>query len=286
LAKARLITSHTAADEYIRVEPILFCSQLIRHDYFGRIRDVLAGEAPEGRTAYQMYRLAKYAERVNCPHICRYALDSAASDVDGAGVEVMEDMACMYLELASHQKAIDIYEKIVEQAFDANEAQKAQFKIIKIYAEQLKLYDKAIQECQQFLKKFPDSTQVSEVEFMIGKLAYLDTDYAGVTGQLDSFRRKYPNSPHVGQAMMFAALSRMAEGATGDAIDRFTKIIRMFPDSDLAARSKLLIGYTHVSGQKYSQALETFRQLIEQYPKSRYVERAKSFIERLSRLSP
>jgi len=280
------VISHAVVDEYIRIEPILFCSRLIQHNNFGRIRDVLAGEAPEGRSMYQMYRLAKYAKRVNYPHICRYALDSAVVDVDTAGVELMEGMAGMYLQIASHQKAIEIYERIVEQDFDTNEAQKAQLKIITIYAEQLKLYDKAIRECQKFLEKFSDSTQVSEVEFLIGKLAYFAADYASVTGQLDSFQRKYPNSPQVGQAMMFAALSRMSEGIDGDAIDRFTEIIQKYPNSDLAARSKLLIGYIYVSGQKYSRALETFKQLIEQYPKSQYVERAKGFIERLSRFSP
>jgi len=286
LAKTRLMTSHAVADECIRIEPVLFCSQMIQHDYFGRIRDILAGEAPEGRTAYQMYRLARYAKRVNCPHICRSALDSAAAEVDAADVELMQGMARMYLEVASHQKAIEIYGRIVEEVADTSEAQKAQFEIIKIYAEQLKLYDKAIQECQKFLKKFSDSTQVSEVEFLIGKLAYLNSDYAGATGQLDSFQRKYPHSPQVGQAMMFAALSRMSEGASDDAIDRFTEIVRRYPNSDLAARSKLLIGYAQVSGQRYSQALETFRQLVEQYPKSQYVEQAKGFIERLSRFSP
>jgi outer membrane protein assembly factor BamD (BamD/ComL family) len=286
LAKRKLDISHAAADEYIRIEPILFCSRLIQHDNFGRIRDVLAGEAPEGRSMYQMYRLARYARRVNYPDICRYALDGAAVDVGAAGVEIMEGMAGMYLEMASHQKAIEIYDRIVEQAIDTQKAQKAQLKIITIYAEQLKLYDKAIEECQKFLGKFSDSTQASEVEFLIGKLAYLDADYASVTGQMDSFQRKYPNSPQVGHAMMFAALSRMSEGIDDDAIDRFTEIIRKYPNSDLAARGKLLIGYIYVSGQKYSRALETFKQLIEQYPKSQYVERAKGFIERLSRFSP
>jgi outer membrane protein assembly factor BamD (BamD/ComL family) len=285
LAKTKLAISNTVNDEYIRIEPVLFCSRLIQHDNFGRIRDILAGQAPEGRSMYQMYRLALYAGRVNYPHICRYALDSAAADIDTAGVELMKGMAGMYLEIANHQKAIEIYERIVEQDFDTNEAQKAQFEIIGIYAEQLKLYDKAIRECQKFLTKFSDSTQVSEVEFLIGKLAYLDADYDGVTGQLDSFQRKYPKSPHVGQAMMFAALSRMAQGIDSDAIDRFTEIIQKYPNSDLAARSKLLIGYIYVSGQKYSLALETFKQLIEQYPKSQYVKRARSFIERLSRFS-
>lgn len=149
----------------------------------------------------------------------------------------------------------------------------------------LVLADTAIKECQQFLKKFSDSEQVSQVEFLIGKLAYLNKDYTGATGQLDSFQRKYPNSPQIGQAMMLAALGRMSEGAADDAIDRFTEIIRRFPDNDIAARSKLLMGHAQVSEQKYAQALETFRQLIEQYPKSQYVEHAKSFIERLSRIS-
>jgi outer membrane protein assembly factor BamD (BamD/ComL family) len=285
LAKRRLVISHALADEYIRIEPVLFCSRLIQRDHFRRIRDVLAAEVPEDRSMYQMYRLAKYAKRVNNLHICRYALDSAAAEVATANVELLEGMAGMYLEVASHQKAIEIYKRIVEQPFDVQGAQNAQFKIIRIYAEQLKLYDKAIQECQKFLEKFSDSTQVSEIEFLIGKLAYLDGDYTSVTGQLDSFQRKYPDSPHVGQAMMFAALSRMSQGIDVDAIDRFTEIIQKYPNSDLAARSKLLIGYIHVSGQKYSRALETFKQLIEQYPKSQYAERAKSFVKRLSRFS-
>jgi outer membrane protein assembly factor BamD (BamD/ComL family) len=286
LAKKRLAFSHAVADEYIRIEPILFCSRMIRYDNFARIRNVLAVESPEGRSLYQMYRLALYARRVNSPRICRYALDSAAAETDTADVEILEEMAGIYLEMADHQKAIGIYERIVEQAFDTLDAHNAQFKIIGIYAEQLKLCDKAIEECQKFLKMFPDSIQVSEIEFLIGKLSYLDADYASVTGQMDSFQRKYPNSPQVGQAMMFAALSRMSEGIDSDAIDRFSEIIRKYPNSDLAARSKLLIGYIHVSGQKYSRALETFKQLIEQYPESQYVERAKSFVERLNRFSP
>jgi TolA-binding protein len=85
--------------------------------------------------------------------------------------------------------------------------------------------------------------------------------------------------------MMLAALGRMSEQATDDAIDRFTEIIRKYPNSDMAARSKLLIGHALVSEQKYSRALETFKQLIEQYPKSQYVESARNFIERLSRIS-
>jgi TolA-binding protein len=234
-----------------------------------------------------MYRFASFSQEMGQPYMTRKALDIAVQQIDNVGgnIGLLENIADMYLKGNSNQKAIEIYEKIVAQATDADKAHKAQFEIIKVYAEQLKLYDKAIQECQQFLKKFSDSEQVSQVEFLIGKLAYLNEDYTGAVGQLDSFQRKYPNDPEVGQAMMLAALGRMSERATDDAIDRFTEIIQRYPNSDIAARSKLLIGHAQVSEQKYSLALETFRQLVEQYPKSQYVEHAKSFIERLGRIS-
>ncbi|MBW7989248.1 MAG: tetratricopeptide repeat protein [Planctomycetes bacterium] len=286
LADARLKESN-GFRKLLNLEPVIFAAQLLDKGSFEQISKSLVAAAQQEYTKGLIYRFAKFSQEVGQPYMTRMALNVAVRQIDNAGgnVELLENIADMYLKGNSHQKAIEIYERIVEEASDANEAQKAQFEIIKVYAEQLKLYDKAIQECQKFLKNFSGSEQVSQVEFLIGKLAYLNKDYTGATGQLDSFQRKYLNSPEVGQAMMLAALGRMSERATDDAIDRFTEIIQTYPNSDMAARSKLLIGHALVSEQKYSQALETFRQLVEQYPKSQYVEHAKSFIERLSRIS-
>ena len=287
LAKVRL-TKSSGFKKLLNLEPIIFTAQLLDKGSFKQIRKALAATTPQEYAKGLMYRFAEFSQGVGRPYMTRMALNVAVQQIDNAGgnVELLENIADMYLKGDSHQKAIEIYERIVAEASDANKAQKAQFEIIKVYAEQLRLYDKAIQECQKFLKKFSGSTQVSQVEFLIGKLAYLNKDYTGATGQLDSFQRKYPNSSQVSQAMMLAALGRMSERATDDAIDRFTEIIQRYPNSDMAARSKLLIGHAQVSEQKYSQALETFRQLVEQYPKSQYVEHAKNFIERLSRVSP
>ncbi len=273
--------------KHLSLEPVLFAAQLLDKGSFEQISKSLVAATPQEYTKGLIYRFARFSQEVGQPYMTRMALDVAVRQIDNAGgnVELLENIADMYLKSNSHQKAIEIYERIVAEASDANEAQEAQFEIIKVYAEQLKLYDKALQECQKFLKKYSDSTKVSQVEFLIGKLAYLNKDYTSATGQLDSFQRKYPNSSEVGQAMMLAALGRMSERATDDAIDRFTEIIQRYPNSDMAARSKLLIGHAQVSEQKYSKALETFRQLVEQYPKSQYVEHAKSFIERLSRIS-
>ncbi len=286
LADARLKESNDFR-KFPNIEPVIFAAQLLDKGSFEQINKSLVAATQQEYTKGLIYRFARFSEEVGQPYMTRMALDVAVRQIDNAdgNVELLENIADMYQKSNSHQMAIEIYERIVADASDANEAPEAQFKIIKVYAEQLKLYDKAIQECQKFLNKFPDSTKVSQVEFLIGKLAYLSKDYTGATGQLDSFQRKYPNSPEIGQAMMLAALGRMSEQATEDAIDRFTEIIRKYPNSDIAARSKLLIGHALVTEQKYSRALETFKQLIEQYPKSQYVEHARSFIERLSRIS-
>jgi len=283
----RQLTAPNNFKEFLNFEPLVFMAQLLREDSFEQIRKALAAAVPREYAKGQMYRFAKFAEQVRHPYMARMALDAAVQQIDSASgnVQLLEDIAKMYLRCNNYQKAIEIYERIVEQVSDSNEVEQAKLKIIDIYAEQLRLYDRAILECQRFLKKFADSPKAAQIELLIGKLAYLDKDYAGAVGQLDLFQRKYPDSPKVSEAMMLAAISRMSEGNTRDATDRFTEIIQKYPKGELAARSKFLIGYSQVSEQKYSQALETFRQLIEQFPKSEYREQAQNLIHRLSKIS-
>jgi TolA-binding protein len=284
-AKRRLAGSGTK--EYVSsLDSLLFAAQILGEESFDRIKEILSSMSDLDGVNNRMYRLSVFAQRVRRLDLARSALDAAASDqYFAANIEILERIAEMYLEASNHQKAIDAYERTVAKLEDAGKARIVQLKIIDIYAESLKNYDKAIQECQKFIRMHPDGAQTSQVEFLMGKLTYLDKDYAGAVGQLDGFLKRYPEHPQVGQAMLLAGLSRMAEGNTQEAIGRLTEVIRRYPDDDLAARSKFLIGYAQVSGQQYGTALETFKQLIEQFPKSQYVAQAQSLIDRLSRVS-
>jgi len=284
-AKRRLAGSGTK--EYVSsLDSLLFAAQILGEESFDRIKEILSSMSDLDGVNNRMYRLSVFAQRVRRLDLARSALDAAASDqYFAANIEILERIAEMYLEASNHQKAIDAYERTVAKLEDAGKARIVQLKIIDIYAESLKNYDKAIQECQKFIRMHPDGAQTSQVEFLMGKLTYLDKDYAGAVGQLDGFLKRYPEHPQVGQAMLLAGLSRMAEGNTQEAIGRLTEVIRRYPDDDLAARSKFLIGYAQVSGQQYGTALETFKQLIEQFPQSQYVAQAQSLIDRLSRVS-
>jgi TolA-binding protein len=264
--------------------PLFFGAQVLSEDSFERIRERFSSLGEAQDAADQMYRFAVFAQNLKRTDLAASALDAAAASA--SRVEVLEEIAGMYLAASHPQKAIDVYGKVSTLAKDPGRARAALLRSADLYGENLKNYDKAVQKCEEFVQKYPDSPEVSQVEFLLGKYAYLRKDYAGAVGQLDGFRRKYPEHSQVGPALMLAALSRMAEGNTPEAIGRFREIIRRYPDSDLAARSKFLTGYAQVSAQQYAAAMETFRQLIEQFPESPYVPQAQNLLERLSKVSP
>jgi outer membrane protein assembly factor BamD (BamD/ComL family) len=281
----RRLAENETKERMSSLDSLLFAAQVLGDEPFDRIKANLSALPDVGGAKDRMYRLAVFAQKAGRFDLARRALDAAADDLSSADTDVLEGIAGMYLAASNHKKAIDAYERLVAIAEDRGKARSVQLAIIDIYAEDLKNYDKAIQECQEYIQAYPSSAQTSRVEFRMGKLSYLGRDYAGAVGQLDGFRRRYPEHPQVGQAMLLAGLSRMAEGNTQEAIGRFSEIIRRSPDGELAARSKFLIGYAQVSSQKYRAALETFEQLIEQFPESQYVSQAQSLIDRLSRVS-
>jgi len=268
------------------LDSLVFTACVLRGDSFDRVKEDLASLSDAAGANDRLYRLAMFAHRAHCPDLAASALDAAAAEQSSAAnPEILERIAEMYLGTANHQKAVEIYKRLLTHTKESDKSWAVQFKIIDIYAENLKNYTQAIQECQEFIRRYPRSPQTSQVEFLMGRLSYLARDYAGAVGQLDGFRTRFPEHSQVGQAMLLAGLSRMAEGNAREAIGRFTEIIRKYPDGELAARSKFLIGYAQVSSQQYAAAQETLEQLLEQFPDSQYVPQARSLIERLKRVS-
>ncbi len=280
-------TQSVAQERASSLLPMFFAAQLLNEDSFDQIRERFSSVNQAQDILNQLYQFAVFAHSLRRMDLADSALDAAtAMPPTAAHVEVLEEIAGMYLATAHPQKAIDVYEKIGPLATAPGRARAILLRIIDLYAEGLKNYDRAVQKCEEFVKKYPDSPEISQVEFLLGKYAYLRKDYSGAVGQLDGLQKKYPEHPQVGQAMMLAALSRMAEGNTREAVGRFHEIIRRYPDSDLAARSKFLTGYAQVSAQEYAAAMETLRQLIEQFPQSPYVKQAQDLLDRLSKVSP
>jgi tetratricopeptide (TPR) repeat protein len=269
-----------------QLEPLLFAAQAVGEEPWERIQETLALQAPEQEAEELMHRFAQFAERVNRRDLMRDALDAILGRQEPpANPDILLSVAEMCLSTSEFQKAIDAYTTCIAHINDPSREQSIRLKIIKICADDLQDYAKAIQECEKFASKYPDSLQTSRIEFLIGRYAYMRKDYAGTVAQMDGVLKRYPGCPEAGQAMMLAGLSRMAEGNSTEAIARFTEIIRKYPEGEVPARSRFLIGYTYISEQNYAAALDAFQQLIEQFPQSHYVPQAQNLIDRLKRVS-
>jgi outer membrane protein assembly factor BamD (BamD/ComL family) len=270
----------------VSTEPLLFAAQVLRSESLERIQENFASLAEGEAVRDRMHRFAIFALKAKQMDLAASVLDARVSEqMSAADATILEDVADRYLAASNPQKAIDVFQKIAAKSQDPAKVQAMRLKVIDIYAETLKDGSQAIHQCEEFLRRYPESAQASQVEFLLGKLAYLNKDYSNATGQLDSFRKKYPKHPQVGQAMMLAGLSRMAEGNTQEAIERFKEVIGTHPEGDMAARSKFLIGYAQMSEQQYRAAIETFKQLVEQFPASQYVAQAQNLIDRLNKVS-
>ncbi len=278
-------SGHT--ESAVSLEPLLFAAQVLGGEAPERIQETFAARAGDEAARDLLYRFAEFALKARQMDLAARVLNLRVREqMSAADASLLEELADLYLAASNPQKALDIFQKIVAKSADPDKTQAVRLKVIDIYAETLKDCGKAMNECEEFLRRYPESSQAGHVEFLLGKLTYLNRDYANATAQLDGFRKKYPQCPEVAQAMMLAGLSRMAEGNTGEAVERFQEIIRTHPEGDLAARSKFLIGYAQMSEQKYRAAMETFQQLVEQFPGSPYVAQAQNLMDRLNKVSP
>lgn len=270
----------------VRSEPLWFTAQLLTGDSLDEIGKNLASGTEEEEAQNRMYRFAVFAMKAKQLDFAAAVLDVGAGNRRSAdNTALLEEIGDQYLAASNPQKAVDFYLRVAATAQDPNKSQAMRLKVIEVYTDSLKDYDKAIRQCEDVIRKYPDNPEISQLEFRIGKLAYLKRDYSGAASQLIAFQKRYPEHAELAQAAMLVGLSRMAEGNTQEAIGRFMDVIRRHPDGELAAQCKFLIGYAQVSEQQYSAGAETFRQLIEQFPDSPYVERAEKLLDRLNKVS-
>jgi len=278
--------ANDAPKSFARCEPLLFAGLLLMGESLDRIRASLTWGVGDTGIQDRIRRFAVFAMKVKRLDLVAAVMETDEGCDSSAGdVEILEELGDEYLAASNPRKAANAYLKAAVANQDPNESQAIRLKIIDVYANVLKDYDEAIRQCEDVIQRYPGSSLASQLEFRVGRLAYLRKDYSNAASQLIAFRKKYPEHPQTNQAILLTGLSRMAEGNTRDAIGHFTEIIRLQPDGELAAQSKFLIGYAQMSDQQYSAATETFRQLVEQFPNSPYVEKARNLLDRLNRVS-
>lgn len=107
-------------------------------------------------------------------------------------------------------------------------------------------FDLSIDGFENYLKQFPDSSQVDSAQYWIGECYYSKKEY-------------------------------------GKAIEEFNKVLKNHPKSEKAPGARLKIGYSYLNEKNKAKAKEHLNRLIKDYPSSREAELAREKLKKIGK---
>jgi tol-pal system protein YbgF len=105
-------------------------------------------------------------------------------------------------------------------------------------------YDLALAGFENYLTRFPDSSQADKARYWIGECYYAQKDY-------------------------------------GSAIEALTKLIKNHPKSEKAAAAKLKIGYAYLGEKNPAKGKEWLNRVVKEYPRTKEAGLAKDRLKKL-----
>ena len=107
-------------------------------------------------------------------------------------------------------------------------------------------FDLAVDGFQNYIKLFPDASQVDSAQYWIGECWYSKKEY-------------------------------------GKAIEEFLKVLRTYPKSEKAPGARLKIGFSYLNEKNTVKAKEHLNKVIKDYPYSREAEIAKDKLKKIGK---
>jgi tol-pal system protein YbgF len=99
-------------------------------------------------------------------------------------------------------------------------------------------YDLAMQEFNDYLKYFPNTTFASNAQYYIGDIHYKRQDYSNAQQSFDAVLERYADGNKTPDALYMKGASLVQLGKNDAAAAEFRDVIRRFPDTDIAAKAK------------------------------------------------
>ncbi len=94
--------------------------------------------------------------------------------------------------------------------------------------------DTARQAFQQVVEEYPDDPLAPQALRQMAEMLYLEDDYAGALGTLESVVERYEASPEASQALYRAGIIAKERGNNERATEYFRRVVDAYPQSDAA----------------------------------------------------
>ncbi|MFN3167396.1 MAG: tetratricopeptide repeat protein [Phycisphaeraceae bacterium] len=126
-------------------------------------------------------------------------------------------------------RAIEAYDKVVDDFKVGDMAGPALLRIGKIYTDYLDDPDKGIVAYQRLLANYPGSKEAVDALYRVGEYQLEQEQYDEAVGSFQKFIYNYPNEDKVQDAMLAIARSHAAGKAWAKALDAYQSYLNKFP---------------------------------------------------------
>jgi tetratricopeptide (TPR) repeat protein len=178
------------------------------------------------------------------------------------GAAALRDAADLLLSSGRFDRAITVYERLLEQAGVPAEKQYAQSRII-VARYRAGNPEEAEKGAAAFKAAWPDAeTALDEFELERGKYYFRKGDYRQARDIFDDVEDS-DAKPISAMAMFWDARSLEAQSKNSDATERFNEVIKKHPGSEAALESMMSLGRMQLRAEKYQEAALQLKAVVD-----------------------
>lgn len=171
-----------------------------------------------------------------------------------------------YLYTNEFIPAINSFRSFIQITKDEDLKYQAQKNIADIYFTKLEVYQKAIEEYSDIIKRYPTKTEKDIFQFKIAKSYFYRLDYKKSLEHYNKLIETYPASSLVSESEYQIASIYFTLGQYEDAIENYLKVINKYPNSMQEVLSKFGLANSLAEMNDLDGALKVYKEIINRYP--------------------
>ncbi len=132
----------------------------------------------------------------------------------------------------------------------------------------------ALEACQAFLERRPDSIWAPDVTFWLGTHHFNRRQFERAVHAFQRFAEKWPQRPERDGALLWLARAHFNQRQFGEASAAASQLIREHPASPLLAEARMVHGEALCERMRFDEAILVFDEFLALHPRSPWVAQA------------
>jgi tetratricopeptide (TPR) repeat protein len=188
------------------------------------------------------------------------------ADLDAA--LLMRRGRCLYY-LDRYEEALLCFRTIRTKYKSSPDAEHASYAEI-VILNKLKNIPEIKEKCEQFMRKYPESTNIEQVATLAGEVLVQGGDWKEVGAFYRGLEQQFPKSESMERYVFYQAVALFMEANFKESSPIFTRFLKDYPKSDWVETAMYYMAMSNFLGNKYKETLASCKEYLAKFPDGRY----------------